>query len=75
MLLFFRRHLHYIRAIYIYIHRTLYLPRRDLLQNNKVCPPPFLFSPLLFSPFPFVPHSSAFVLRTYSLMAIYWRSR
>ena len=41
---------------------------KDLSQNNKVYLP---FRALLL----FVLHSSAFVLRPYSLMAIYWRSR
>jgi len=64
-------HTFYITCVIIYIKDPymihIYLSK-DLSQNNKVYPP---FRALLL----FVLHSSAFVLRPYSLMTIYWRSR
>jgi len=58
----------YIEVTSTYTVWYTFISRRTLSQNNKVHSP---FRALLL----FVLHSSAFVLRPYSLMAIYWRSR
>lgn len=62
-------------AMYIYIHYTIYLYLDRICSRIIKCVPFTFLSSSSLPFFPFVLHSSFFVLRTYSLMAIYWRSR